>query len=94
MNCKAGDLAIIVRIPPHWHQVLHAQSMDVIRGLLGKIVTCVRLGGRNVLDDQCWVVDPPIDLPGGVKLDEIEDCVLKPIRGGLSLEDIKEMEAA
>ena len=97
MNCKVGDLAMIVRIPPHWDGVLHAQAVGVVKGLIGTVVTCVRQGGQNVLGDPCWVIAPLIELPRGFNgtfLGEVEDCALKPIRGHLSLEDIKEMEAA
>lgn len=97
MNCKAGDLAMIVRIPPHWDGVLHEKSVAVVKGLIGTVITCVRQGGQNILGDRCWVIAPAIKLPNGFNgtlLDEVEDCALKPIRGHLSLEDIKEMEAA
>jgi hypothetical protein len=57
MNCKPGDLAVVVRSKAPW--------------LLGRVVTCVRLHDSQTHDldgvpvggatGPRWVIDPPLD---------------------------------
>lgn len=45
MNCKPGDLAVVVRL-----------TNEDLRPYLGRIVTCVRLG-----DMDCWETAPMLE---------------------------------
>jgi hypothetical protein len=68
MNCKQGDLAIVVAAPndPHY---------------LGKIVRCVNL--RFFEDCVCWETDPPMvwtDSHGVTRPLPWDDRDLRPIR--------------
>ena len=73
LNCKAGDLAIVVR----------SQA-----GNEGKIVRCVRLvGERNILlrdgrmvTSWVWEIDSLLPSWGGQVSNLVEDCLLRPIR--------------
>jgi len=75
MNCKPGDLAVVVRARNRPH-------------LLGRIVFCVRLHDSEKIDADGimffaasmnpgprWVIDPPLE-----DLKTIADAVLRPIR--------------
>lgn len=65
LNCKAGDLAVIVR------------SMA---GNEGRIVRCVEfVGCGDDWHDDCWLVDPPV--MGTLRLQrEVSDSKLRPLR--------------
>ena len=66
MNCKQGDLAVVVRRVFNNHD-----------GLIGTIVTCrkyIKIGPEDV-----WIV-PPFEFMGNTVV-AINDRVLKPIRG-------------
>lgn len=74
MNCKPGDLAIVVRS---------------YAGNEGKIVRCVRLlseaqlwegPGIDSLISPDWEVDLPLRNCGGGMQSSIPDCLLRPIR--------------
>lgn len=66
MNCKPGDLAVVVRS---------------YRGYEGRIVRCVRLVGIidwvKVGSQPTWLVDPPFPVSDAPHL--IADCQLRPI---------------
>jgi hypothetical protein len=78
MNCKQGDLAVVVR----------AKRKEN----LGKILRCVRLhtdkwrdaDGRQWSDGPHeaprWVVDKPVPNTCGVNIFTVPDAVLRPIR--------------
>lgn len=81
MNCKPGDLAIVVRSKAPW--------------LLGRVVTCVRLHDSQTHDldglpfggdaGPRWVIDPPLathmTLTGKpLLLYTVADKALRPIR--------------
>ena len=92
MNCKQGDLAIVVRELPG----------SIIK--LGTIVTCIELhdwlfsARDNEVYSSVWLVDHNgvKTAPNGVPLGATDDC-LRPIRPG-DLEDettaVRELEAA
>jgi len=72
MNCKQGDLAIVVRSDA---------------GNAGKIVTCIRLlnGFRHIAPDgsvsnDIWQIDRPLIGWGGEVSCEISDMQLRPLR--------------
>lgn len=74
MNCKPGDLAVIVRSRV---------------GNAGRIVRCVEYAGEfrylmyGVLEpERCasWRIDPPIPAYDGTLTDLIKDSALRPIR--------------
>ena len=71
MNCKPGDLAVIVR---SW------------AGNEGKIVRCVELvnspdfEGLTFLDGPRWLIDRPVPLRLGGTTKTVADSALKPIR--------------
>ena len=71
MNCKPGDLAVVVRS---------------YAGQEGKIVTCVRYIGPVEFDNgaahpDCWRVDPPLyRAKDRCKADIVADSCLRPIR--------------
>ena len=72
LNCKVGDLAIVVRSEA---------------GNEGKIVRCVRLVGKKnvVLRDKrivaswVWKIDSLLPSWSGEASNRIEDCLLRPI---------------
>lgn len=72
MNCKPGDLAVVVRS---------------YAGQEGKIVTCIEYVGRVVFDNgashpDCWKVDPPLYVAKDRrKAHIVADSCLRPIRG-------------
>ena len=67
MNCRPGDLAIIVRVECASEQ-----------WFIGRIVRCVaafqRLGGT------CWTIETPLYGPDGTKYTAAFDRSLKPLR--------------
>ncbi len=69
MNCKPGDLAMIVR---SW------------AGNEGRIVRCVRFAGVLLWNDlgrqPTWAIDPAILNADGELVQECMDCQLRPIR--------------
>jgi hypothetical protein len=69
MNCKPGDLAIVVRCPDEAYEI-------------GKIVTCLRR--EDFLGVPAWRIDPPLrTVTKGDWMVEgswIEDACLRPIR--------------
>ena len=65
MNCKPGDLAIVVKT---------RGRPDAI----GRIVRVVRPAQPGRLGP-AWVIDPPLVLKRGSG-DEVYDCALRPIR--------------
>lgn len=93
MNCKAGDLAIVTRIPEEWLVWASPSTIEAVRRLLGTIVRCVRPGQPNISGYPTWVLEQPLSI-GSYPLIEIEDVVLTPIRGGnVGVEESKELEA-
>jgi hypothetical protein len=66
MNCKPGDLAVVVKSATRPENV-------------GRIVRCVRrtvrIGHKSRLPLDCWVVEPDITLCGAIA----DEC-LRPIR--------------
>lgn len=65
MNCKKGDLAVIVQsncAPQH----------------IGKIVSCVRL--LNIENIQYWEIEKTLENPGGIPYWCVADQRLRPIR--------------
>lgn len=93
MNCKAGDLAIIVKIPQWWLDMAVPEVRRRVLGVTGTVVRCVSLdGGTNVYGMPCWTIEEPLSL-GLYSIRSIEDCVLMPIRGGDKVvEQTKELE--
>jgi hypothetical protein len=73
LNCKVGDLAIVVRSEA---------------GNEGKIVRCVQLlGKKNVLlrdggaiASWVWEIDSLLPSWSGAVSNQVEDCLLRPIR--------------
>lgn len=64
MNCKQGDLAVIVQA-----------KLDARH--LGKLVRCVRIASEwPKSDPPAWVIDPPLDS----RFTQVYDYVLRPIR--------------
>jgi len=85
MNCKQGDLAIVVKS---------------VAGNEGKIVRCVRFIGKDVNSDgepmqgdDRWEVDTEMVTFLGSKVRSVQDSCLRPIRGDLLDEETeREME--
>lgn len=80
MNCKPGDMAIIVRIPHSGH----AAYISAMRRALGKVVTVCSVS--MVKEVPVWEIQNPIWLPksgssGHQCITGIEDWLLQPIRG-------------
>ena len=81
MNCKQGDLAIIVRSGDFYQENL---------GKLGKLVTCVEFVGpmsmryppNNVvmLEPDVWRIEPALPAWDGKLTPFCADVVLKPVR--------------
>jgi hypothetical protein len=72
MNCKPGDLAIVV-----WSEA----------GNEGKILRCLRLVRKSVLmknfevkEDWCWEIDRQIPGCHGTPTRFVRDSILRPIR--------------
>ena len=73
MNCKPGDLAIIVR------------TGKKTRLLLGRVIKVLKVqqgwplnGDYSTVD--CWTYEPPMFMDGGTPLTFANDCCLRPIR--------------
>ena len=68
MNCKQGDIAIVVKSS---------------HGNEGKIVTCTKFLGNvsGFRFDDYWAIDTPITGSDGIPCDTVSDRALKPIRG-------------
>ena len=67
MNCKPGDLAVVVGLGPdegHW--------------ALGRVVQCVSL--YVFAGYPCWLLKEPMTSPTGVEYIGVYDGALKPIR--------------
>ena len=80
MNCRKGDLAMVVRTA-QWNE-----------RFLGRIVRCVDLCRDTTVPT--WTTDPPIMV--GMNVLYAEDEALKPLRGDISNDEItncKELEA-
>lgn len=93
MNCKAGDLAIITKIPEQWMVFASTEMRQTVMKLIGTIVRCVKPGKPNISGHPTWVLEKPLPLDWCL-LTEIEDLVLTPIRGGnIDMEETKEKEA-
>lgn len=93
MNCKAGDLAIIVKIPQWWLEMVSPEVRRRVLGVAGTVVRCVSLSSEtNIYGMPCWNIEEPLSL-GMYLVHSIEDCVLMPIRGGDKVvEQTEEME--
>jgi hypothetical protein len=88
MNCKQGDIAIVVRSETGLN--------------FGKIVTCLRLASKREVDaaglfymkSACWITDRPTfttSWDGSIGTDVVfPDCNLKPLRGDEEQDDITE----
>ncbi|CAB3730757.1 hypothetical protein [Paraburkholderia rhynchosiae] len=92
MNCRKGDIAIVVRLFPCIDAVRKALERDV----LGRVVRCVELGPEHN-GMPVWKIGEIIPVDIGfmrVKVEAIEDCLLQPIRGvpvpEKATDDIKE----
>lgn len=73
MNCKPGDLAVVVGGVAS----------------LGKVLTCLRLATQAELealwfqdDVPVWIVDRTLETLSGRRLSLAPDCMLRPIRPG------------
>lgn len=83
MNCKPGDLAVIVRS---------------LANNEGKIVRIVEFAGRVdfQIRGRCvaWVIDPAIHAAQGGMVDVMPDDSLRPIRpGDISDEEVRDLYA-
>ncbi|NYT68784.1 hypothetical protein [Pusillimonas noertemannii] len=95
MNCKPGDMAVVVRIgecPTPVHEA-------VMRAVIGRIVTVVSLYDRQ--GAATWAIKEPFWLNirgvGKTLVTGIDDSVLQPIRGDKApraTESPKTLEAA
>lgn len=89
MNCKPGDLCIVVNAGP---AAMHC---------IGRMIVVTELAGKSDNGDDLWHYTAPagerLSHATGEPIDEVEDCCLKPIRPG-DLEDetptVRELEAA
>lgn len=82
MNCKPGDLACVIRVPPCEPEMTAILSQQ----LIGKIVRVIALTGSLV---PTWQLQEPVALilPAGrvtlhISLMAIADSMLQPIGGG------------
>ena len=75
MNCKQGDLAIVVDAPPY------AQEF------LGRIYTCVSLTASD-LNKPAWKVDGNTTSKHGLIVKCIEDMFLKPLDAPLDDDEV------
>ncbi len=79
LNCRKGDLAIVVRLFPSVDAIREALE----RQILGRVVRCVELGpGAGGMP--VWIIGEEITVDLGfmkAKVAAIEDCLLQPIRG-------------
>jgi hypothetical protein len=80
MNCKPGDLAVIVR-------GTYA---------VGRIVTCVRYAGRRTFKQRhrlsepadSWQIDPPVPGWRGALVNHVRDADMRPIRDNVGEDEI------
>lgn len=84
MNCKQGDLAIVVRGRNG------SKSPNI-----GKVLTCIRLATKEELKATfiaegiiVWVTDTPIELALGGTMFMVSDNVIRPLRGDLSNDEV------
>ena len=75
MNCKQGDLAIVVDAPPY------AQEF------LGRIYTCKSLTA-GITGASAWYVDGNTESKSGYDVKCIEDMFLKPLDAPLNDDEI------
>ena len=76
MNCKQGDLAVIVRS---------------LAGHEGKIICCLRLapmGGNNVFPGPRWEIDRHLAGSLGTQNMTIADCAMRPLRDSYGEDEI------
>jgi len=82
MNCKPGDLAIVMRnLPPDSNDAVGAHAL---RAMVGKVVHC-----RELANEIEWRIDPvriDIGLPFDITVYAIGDMYLVPV-GGVPLHD-------
>ena len=80
MNCRQGDLAVIISAP--WN----------VEHEIGRFVTCVRLGRSNDGKAAAWEIAEPFwtntRCGHRVRIHGINDADLQPIRRGPSFEDV------
>ena len=84
MNCKQGDLAIVVRGRNG------SKSPNI-----GKVLTCIRLATKEELKATfvaegiiVWVTDTPIEWALGGTMFMVSDNVIRPLRGDLSNDEV------
>lgn len=95
MNCKPGDMAVVVRVgecPTPFHEA-------VMRAVIGRVVTVVSMHERKGLPT--WGIKEPFWLTvrgiGKIHVVGLDDAVLQPIRGDKApskTETPKALEAA
>lgn len=79
MNCKPGDLALIVRSTA---------------GNEGKVVTCLRFVGdvRGFQSADYWLIDRMLNTRLGGEVPYVSDSFLRPIRpGDISDEEVRDL---
>ncbi len=84
MNCRQGDLAIVVRGRNG------SKSPNI-----GKVLTCIRLATKEELKATLiaegiivWVTDTPIEWSLGGTMLMVPDNVIRPLRGDLSNDEV------
>lgn len=84
MNCRQGDLAIVVRGRNG------SKSPNI-----GKVLTCIRLATKEELKATLiaegiivWVTDTPIEWSLGGTMLMVSDNVIRPLRGDLSSDEV------
>lgn len=77
MNCKQGDLAVVVR-----------SSGPAFDFLLGRVVECKQLTHHPVFRTPGWYVGSVIGPDGVVWGNSIGDEFLKPLRGGDGTDEV------
>lgn len=78
MNCRRGDLAVVVRAATTGDDAYRKYT----RRLIGKVVTVTRADMQG--EEVCWTIRKPFWMRiDGVKtsVTGIHDCLLQPIRG-------------
>lgn len=80
MNCKPGDLAVVVR--------------DSLGHHLGAIVVCIRaVPATSVLGGMAWETEPSLRDPDGMFFTPNDKC-LRPIRpGDITDEEVRDLYA-
>ena len=71
MNCKQGDLAVIVRVPPEANE------------FIGRIYTCLSVT-ENVFGQPSWYVEGNTKTKDGRDVRAIEDMFLMPLDAPLN----------